>query len=195
MRVWDWNYLHLADPSTPLHPATSTLESRTFSFLLNLHNLIKFRSVELPATCHEAYFNNKTRNNILTISVVLRTRHYLSNILKKSTTHESWQKCYENFPTNWVRSVKGCRRLEWKGFWFMEQFGWKTVCCREAPHRQPQNHLREKLFLQFVSHNFSLMRSFTHVMPKHHFDWLSFTLRLSSSFPNSHWNLCVLDVV
>lgn len=81
--------------------------SRTFSFMLNLHNLIKFRSVGLPATCHEAYFNNKTRNNILTISVVLCTRHYLPNILKKSTTHESWQKYYENFPTNWVRSVKG----------------------------------------------------------------------------------------
>lgn len=158
--------------------------SSTFSFLLNPHNLIKFRSVGLPATCHEAYFNNKTRNNILTISVVLCTRHYLPNILKKSTTHESWQKYYENFPTNWVRSVKGvspCRRLEWKGFWFMEQFGWKTVCCREAPHRQPQNHLREKLSLQFASHNFSLMRSFTHVVPKHHFDWLSFTLRLSPS--------------
>lgn len=81
--------------------------SSTFSFLLNPHNLIKFRSAGLPATCHEAYFNNKTRNNILTISVVLCTRHYLPNILKKSTTHESWQKYYENFPTNWVRSVKG----------------------------------------------------------------------------------------
>lgn len=165
---WGWNYLHRI-----LNSFSIAMETR-LCWICRLLITSQSGNYRQHVMEHILIIKRKIIFSLLH-SGVLCMHHYLLDMLKESTTHESWQKYYVNFPANLDARI---REAEEEGMAFVcvttefdlwEAFEWKTVCCRGAPSAP------FKSFLQFVcalwccchifSHNFSLMRSLTHVFP------------------------------